>query len=206
MNVTFQWIPTPDFDLFSPEGTFIRAFVESHELARDGEGMEWGYPGFREAAPSDLGIQLNLDSPSVPFSGTFVYRLLKREDTTDESLVTLCRYGFRTYNNMWGDHPDRLTLEAWAPRPIELTVSKRGTPPPAGQRGQQSAPESNVFGQWKAAAWDFVPRSPEGIATPEYGECNTNREGLPPLPTQRSIQDDPVEPLPPSPGWPRSGL
>ena len=190
----------------SAEGTFIRAFVESHELARDGVGMEWGYPGFEAASPPEVASQLSLDSPFGPFTGTLIYRLLSRHDTDVATQVTLCRYGAYTRFEPWNDGPDRLVSRAWNPGPIILEFNRNGTPPPTEQRGPNRAPTTNKFGQWRATAWDFVPKLPQGGDTPQYAECETNSDGLPPLPTQRTNVDTHTEPLPPSPGWPGTGV
>lgn len=206
MDITFQWIPSAEFDPMSSEGTFVRAFVESHELARDGLGMEWGYPGFEAASPPELNSQLTMDSPFGPFTGTLIYRLLSRHDTDVATQVTLCRYGSYTRFEPWNDGPDRLVSRAWNPNPIILEFNKDGTPPPTGQRGPNRAPTTNKFGQWKATGWDFVPKLPHGGDTPQYAECESNSAGLPPLPTQRTNVDTHMKPLPPAPGWPGTGL
>ncbi len=45
LNASFRWVPADALDLMSAEGTFVRAYTESFELAFQGQSADWGgYP------------------------------------------------------------------------------------------------------------------------------------------------------------------
>ncbi len=201
INTTFQWLPTPDFDLMSPEGLFVRAYVESYEHARNGQDTTWGYPGFAAASPPDIDSVLANDDLGLRFTGTFFYRLLHRKYEVSSMKITLCRYGYATFPEGNGS-----TFDDWPPRPVLLNVNTTGAQPPAHQRGPRRAPVTNVFGDWKVTEIDFVPTDPHIGKTPDYSLCAATLSGIPPLPTEPAQRSEPVPPLPPSPGWPDASL
>lgn len=202
MDVTFRWIASPDFDLLSPSGTIIRAFVESYELARDGRDTAWAYPGFVNSSPLHIEQMIDFDGMSFSFSGSFFYRVLSHHDEGSLSYYTLCRYGYFSTQDSRSS-PGGRDSDWWDPRPITLTVNKADTPPPDVQRGPRRAPVVDVFGDWKVVEFDFAPRDPDVGDTPEYARCAADLSGIPAVDTDK---DSPPLPLPPSPGWPGAGL
>lgn len=53
----------------SAEGTFVRACVESFVMADEGESVEWGYPGFRDASPRNIDDQVREVPSEVAVTG-----------------------------------------------------------------------------------------------------------------------------------------
>lgn len=216
-DITFQWIPSATLDPMSAEGTFVRAYIESHELARDGGGTAWAYPGFIGASLPDISWLVQHQSSDIDFTGTLFYRALRREMNGDVVTLTLCRYGYGSSTGDWsfGTGPQETGTTArppWGvrsfnPRPLIVAFETSGPPPPTGQRGSHRAPGSDVFGDWQVTTFDFVPRDPIKGVTPDYARCETDLTGIPPLPTfEETYQEHPNAPLPPSPGWPGVGL
>lgn len=202
VDVTFQWIDTPEFDPLSSEGTFVRAYVESYELARDGVGTEWGYPGFADASPPGIDEALNDDQLGLRFSSTVYYRLLRRTAEDTSTSITLCRYGVASIRaeTHW-------EFGSWPPRPVHVSFNTTGAAPPAGERGPHRAPTNDVFGDWKVTASEFIPPEPRNGQPSEHQECRDNVSGLPPMPpTEPEQRSEPVPPQRSSPGWPAAGL
>ncbi|WP_207837774.1 hypothetical protein [Williamsia soli] len=201
----------------SAEGTFVRAYIESHELARDGGSIAWGYPGFIAASLPDISWLIQRQSSNLKFTGTLFYRTLRREMHGNVVTLTLCRYGYASSTGDWsyGTRPQETASTAgpqWGvrsfnPHPLLVSFATNGPPPPVGQRGSHKAPGSNVFGNWNVTEFNFVPRDPIGGDTPDYASCETDLTGIPRLPAlKHTYQDHPIAPLPPSPGWPGTGL
>lgn len=202
IDLTFHWMTTPEFDPLSPEGTFVRAYVESYELARDGIGTEWGYPGFADASPPNIENMLKTNQLGVYYRATQFYRLLHRLSGPSTTTITLCRYGEGTVfsNGAWWH-------SSWEPIPIRITFTTAGAPPPAGERGSRRAPALNVFGGWKTTSFELFPSDSYDVLPSLIQQCQDDTRGLPPLPPNKpQKQPAPFSPLPPSPGWPDAGL
>ncbi len=200
IDLSFRWITTPEFDPLSPEGTFVRACVESYELARDGIGTEWGYPGFADASPPNIDMMLKLDQLALTFKSTVYYRLLRRQSGSNSTRITLCRYGEASIRQKEGwEHG------AWAPQPVLIAFETGGSPPPEGERGRFRAPTTDVFGDWKVTVFDLFADDIDGQPSLSQ-QCDHDLTGLPTLPAEPYPRAEPVPPLPPSPGWPGVGL
>lgn len=202
-NITFQWIETPDFDPLSSDATFVRAYVESYEHARNGQSTDWGYPGFVEASPENIKDMILGDDLGLSFTGTLFYRPLKVESGVSSTTYILCRYGFTSYPRKPG-----WEYAWWPPRAVTLDLNKDGVPPPAKEKGPERSPHNNVFGDWKVTYFDYFARElPGWPASPEVRECEKDLSGLPPAPaTELQQLPEPKPPLPPSPGWPGTGM
>ncbi|WP_143695336.1 hypothetical protein [Williamsia sp. 1135] len=200
IDQSFRWITTPEFDPLSSEGTFVRAYVESYELARDGIGTGWGYPGFADASPPDIDMMLKLDQLGLSFTSTRYYRMLSRQSDSISTRITLCRYGESSIRQ-----EDGWEHGAWPPQPVLIAFDTGGSPPPEGERGRFRAPTTDVFGDWKVTEFDLLADDIAGQPTLSQ-QCDDNLTGLPTLPAEPYPRAEPVPPLPPSPGWPGVGL
>ncbi len=202
IDLSFRWITTPEFDPLSSEGTFVRAYVESYELARDGIGTEWGYPGFADASPPNIEQMLKTNQLGVDYRATQFYRLLRRLSGPSSTTITLCRYGEGTVfsKKAWW-------YSSWKPIPISITFTTADADPPAGERGSRRAPALNVFGGWKTTSFELFPADSYDVQPSLVQQCQDDVRGLPLLPPHKpQKQSDPFTPLPPSPGWPDAGL
>lgn len=137
LNASFRWVPADALDLMSAEGTFVRAYTESFELAFQGQSADWGgYPGFIDASPRDIDAQVKLvasNSSTRKVVNTVFYRPLRRVDTGPTSRLVLCRSEslsieqrspssdseWRKIGKPWGGYPVT----------IEFTRSANGSPP-----------------------------------------------------------------------------
>lgn len=144
------WFDTPDLDLKSPDGTFVRALVESWYLRMElGSGAY--FPGYRQASLKEY---LWPDEVWLP-----------RHDPPHTTYVWAAAF----------PDPDPQNEHDWHTRSAEVggvavciaspgtelarsgmffTYQRSGKTPPADQHGARPAPSVNVFGGWKAL--DFI--------------------------------------------------
>lgn len=199
-DVTFRWTPGNIVDLPSPEGTFVRAFVESFELANAGQSVEWGYPGFVDASPSNIaqmiGVYPPAESTDQPAVGTAFFTGLRRSDDADLTRIVLCRYGYRSIrvgDGRWSSATD-------APRPVEIDFRRGGRGPVTGGAGTARTPNGDVFGGWYVTRYDFSAVYP--TATPDEKACADSVPDDVPI-RQAAEGHEPWPAMPPSPGWSR---
>ena len=147
-DTTFRWLPGDVLDLSAPEGTFVRAFVESFEIANAAQSTSWGYPGFSDAAPSNIDQMLTVYPSKVsdarPSVGTVFFSALRREDNAYGTRIVLCRYGYSSVHDGAGK-------SAWSsrvdtPRPVEIDFRQQAATPPVRVHGSQRTPGTDVFG------------------------------------------------------------
>ncbi|SDU52570.1 hypothetical protein SAMN04488548_1341841 [Gordonia westfalica] len=201
-DTTFRWSSTPVLDPQSAEGTFVRAYVESFELANAGSSVEWGYPGFADASPSNIDQMVTAYPSEVTEAGvsearrqvgTAFYTGLRRVDDVDWTRIVLCRQGYRSVerDGSWAIGYD-------TSRPVEIDIRRTGDRPPAAPRGGQRTPEADVFGGWYTSRYDFAALYP--TPTADQKACAATRQvGMPHwLPTQG---DKPWAVSPSVPGW-----
>ncbi|MFT4396449.1 hypothetical protein ACLTEW_16100 [Gordonia lacunae] len=196
-DTTFRWTATGVLDPQSAEGTFVRAFTESFELANAGRSARWGYPGFAEAAPSNIDQMVTAYPADLSTSGrevgTAFYRALRRVDDTGSARIVLCRHGYRSvqHNGEW-------TVGFDTPRPVEIDIRRVGDDPAAAPRGGERTPGADVFGGWFTSRYDFAALYP--TPTADQKACAAMiPAGMPHwLPTAGT---DPWPSLSPSPGW-----
>ncbi|MBD0863783.1 hypothetical protein IA539_21645 [Gordonia sp. zg691] len=196
-DTTFRWTATGVLDPHSAEGTFVRAFAESFELANAGRSADWGYPGFADAAPSNID-QMVTAYPAEASSvrrqvGTAFYRGLRRTDEGEWTRIVLCRDGYRSI-----ERDGEWTVGFDMPRPVEIDIRRAGDQPATGPLGGRRAPESDVFGGWFAPRYDFAALYP--TPTADQKDCAATRPaGIPHWLPMAS--DDPWPTMPPAPGW-----
>lgn len=209
LNMSFRWSPTNVLDLKSSEGTFVRAYTESFELAFEGQSMEWGYPGFAAASPPGTDERIRLvasNSQTSRIVNTLFLFPLRREDAADRSRLTICRSELLSIEQRsdGGGVEWRNVRFPWGP-PVTIEFVRTGQRlPPADRRGTQTTPLTSMFGSWKVSYFDRLGVGPENRA--DVVACNA----LPPNPDlpRAGVETGP-EPwpvLPPSPGWPANGL
>lgn len=209
LDMSFRWIPTNVLDLGTSEGSFVRAYTESFELAFEGQSMSWGYPGFAAASPPGTDERIRLvasDSQTSRVVNTLFLRPLRREDSEDRSRLTICRSELLSIEQRsdgesvaWRNIGNR-----WA-YPITIEFVRTGQRlPPLDQRGSEVTPATSMFGSWKVAYFDRLGVGSENNA--DILACNA----LPPNPDLPRVGvetgPEPWPVLPPTPGWPANGL
>lgn len=171
------WLGTPNLDLDSPDGTFVRGIAESWYL-RSQLGPEAFFPGYREASVS-----------------AYVWSddLRPRHDPPHTTYMWVAPF----------PEPDPQNKRDWRPRSPQVggvavcgtspgtpladdalffTYSRSGQPPPANQHGPRQAPVRNIFGDWRGL--DYI--DPTDL---RMQRCSHRPGPLPSLRTSR-------------PGWP----
>ncbi|UPW10928.1 hypothetical protein M1C59_08930 [Gordonia terrae] len=196
VDTTFRWAATGVLDPQSAEGTFVRAFTESFELANAGRSVRWGYPGFVEAAPSNID-QMVTAYPTDPSTGrevgTAFYSALRRVDDNGWVRIVLCRHGYRSVQRAGGWFVGFDT-----PRPVEIDIRRVGDDPAAATRGGERTPGADVFGGWFTSRYDFAALYPTPTADQKSCAALTPA-GMPHwLPAAAT---EPWPSLSPSPGW-----
>ncbi|WP_454175574.1 hypothetical protein [Gordonia sputi] len=199
-NTTFRWIPSDTLDLSAPEGTFVRAFVESFEIANAAQSTSWGYPGFSDAAPSNIDQMITVYPSKVsdakPSVGTVFFSALRREDSAYGTRIVLCRYGYSSVRSGSGASPWSSRVDT--PRPVEIAFRQQASAPPVRVRGSQRTPGSNVFGGWYVSRYDFAAVYPNPTA--DQRACASNVPAS--VPNRSASQGaQPWAPMTPSPGW-----
>ncbi|ROZ89077.1 hypothetical protein [Gordonia sp. OPL2] len=196
-DVTFRWIPSPVFDTSGDEGTFIRAFVESFELANAGRSVDWGYRGFVDASPSNIGQMIEAyaseQSATHPGVGTAFFTGLRRVDDAGWTRVVLCRYGYRSIkvDGRWQSRVDD-------PRPVEIDFRRGGIVPPTNTQGTARTPGGDVFGDWFVTRYDFAAVYPQ--TTADERACASAIPGEAPRRAPATGRQ-PWPAMEPSPGW-----
>lgn len=210
-----RWISNPAVDLMSPEGTFVRALVESFQGARDSykAGAEsladGGFPGFDHVYQAVYGKQRDNEpgtgwwSTAKPGGGYLVgtqyYEIVSMRRDGDKMTAYVCKYGsmiasrgpdgkyFSNGSATIGDGD----LYSFGPDP---TVAAQHTPL-ANQRGAARKPADNVFGTW---VWFDLQKTPDNSAL-----CRQKLAPGTPLDWPNPyVRSDPPPTLPPDPGWP----
>lgn len=207
-----RWIPNPAVDLMSPEGTFIRATVESWtgaqasykrglDALRDG-----GYPGFEHVYHAVYGSQHGNDPKGFGDPGfdgrwevgTMYYEIAGYRRDGERMTADVCRYD----NLVATRQPDGTTYVSngsslgsgssytFGPDP---SVAEQHAPP-SRQRGAAIKPTDNVFGSW--VLLDYTNPPDKGAA------CRKLAPGTPPDWPNPFTRADPPPTLPPDPGWP----
>ncbi len=206
-DVTFRWAPTDVVDLHDPMGTFVRAFVESFELAFAGRSPEWGYPGFREAAPADIDslVAGRLVSPSysTDLAGTYFFRPLRREDDGLFTTMVLCRSDVQSVRRNPEDPAREWQNTSYPEWTFPAVIRFERTPgalPAVDRGGRARGATRDVFGAWRVV--DYVRQSVGGTRyTNERAACGrtgTNAE----IPQQpNAFGPRPWPAMKPSPGW-----
>lgn len=209
LDISFRWVPANVLDLMSPEGTFVRAYTESFELAFQGQSAEWGYPGFVDASPKDIDAQVKAvvsNSSTRKVVNTVFYRPLRRVDSGATSRLILCRseslsieQRFPSRDSEW-----RRIGKPWGyPVTIEFTRSANGNPPEK-QQGASRAPSKSVFGNWHVTFYDRLGVGPENRADIVACDALPPNPDLPAVGVEKGTQPWPT--LTPSPGWPANGV
>jgi hypothetical protein len=215
LQYTTRWIENPKLDLMTPEGTFLRAAVESMDRARfaPGTGMDaieaGGFPGIvqafnNSADPTIVAGNGNKGEISV---GTDYWEVVEFHRDGDLFTAGVCDYGSMTAikkskgfeswgRNLPNGHAVTLTFGPDANLSPQMQRA-----PKANQRGGLRAPIVNVFGTWKMTHYDNYN------ADMKLPQCGTTlAPGTPPdAPDHRYYPETPPPTLPPSPGWPSGG-
>lgn len=196
---TYRWLPNPAVDLMSPEGTFIRAAIESQDLAEWSDkkyldAYQDGYPGYTHVAKMPLAAVLGGFFPEGrKIAGTGFYEIIDLERTKTGYVAKLCHYISRAsgqdeagkYYDPAGALGSGSTM-TFGPDPYVAPAPQQAPLP--NQKGPAGRPTKDVFGTWivtdMAAAHDPFP------------ECLKLAPGTP------AHQSLPAPALPPDPGWP----
>lgn len=222
-----RWIEGPTLNLQSPEGTFVRAFIESMARISKGRGSgeaaiaDAGYPGFlavfekytvsvQQLDKSSLLVYgRGLRSAGYPIVGTNYYEPIKSTHHAGWYTVTICHYGSLTANDLqdgrfssFGSDASKTSgLEILTFGPDPLLPPDRQIAPKADQHGPSNTPSDNVFGTWVLIKDDLVGTPADKAA------CTKLAPGTPTdWPAGSAvgpyIRTSPPPTLPPSPGWP----
>lgn len=173
-NIHFSehWVQTPTVDLMSPDGTFIRAFIEAEDVRIFNLAKKKGsYPGFTTAdrTTNHAGGEFK---DVYGYTTNWVLTFTESADNTVTALV--CSYG-----SINPDNNDFPTLS-----PLTLRYARTGAPPPANQHGQARAPSVPVFGDWYATFLGY-----EAPGQPDITPCKNSQPPIDKSPVSR-------------PGWP----
>lgn len=207
-----RWIENPALDLMSPEGTFVRAAIESLNRVRFGEGQGMaaiaaaGYPGFPRAFnnandPEASAGNARKDQTQV---GTLYWEVVRFSTDGDVFTAGVCSYGSMAatktpdgYESSGRRLPSgSAKVITFGPSP-DLPADQQIAPKNR-QRGPARSPSTDVFGTWVLTDIKNLG------ANLDLPECETRlAPGTPEdAPEDYYVSPSPPPALPPSPGWP----
>lgn len=218
IQYNIRWIPNPAADLMSPEGTFVRALVESFQGARDSykPGAEsltdGGFPGFDHVYEAVYGKQRDNEpgtgwwdtaTPDGSYLvGTQYYEVVDLKREGEKITAYVCKYSSmiagRRPDGTYGSNGSATvgTGDLYSFGPDPALVPSAQHLPPANQKGPARKPADNVFGTW---VWFDFTGTPDNSAL-----CQ--RKLAPGTPTNWPnpyVRSDPPPTLPADPGWPQ---
>lgn len=211
LQYTNRWIENPSIDLMSPEGTFVRAAMES--LDRVGVGAvsgeeaiaDAGYPGFLHAfnAVRDPEEWVGNRGPINDQVGTRYWEVVELRREGDFFRTGVCSYGsaiaVKTQDGYRSSGSKPIGSATWITfgQDPALAPDKQAVPP-SSQRGPERAPVLDVFGSWVLTDLNVLD------AAKDLPQCmSTLAPGTPSdAPKDYVVQAEPPPTLPPSPGWP----
>ena len=182
-----RWLPTDVIDFDTPDGTFVRAFLEAATLTTYVGSRAASYPGFDAALAPALAQGKALDTephlrPRHPAFGAKYWRLISVVNEPGTVRVVGC-YSSPGMPPWPETNPPSETGGIVSGF---LLVYERfgGKEPPTNQRGDRAVPYDSVFGSWHAVEYD-----------PLYAE--TNRDSVTPCLADAFDSNDTIEI-----GWP----
>lgn len=207
-----RWIDNPAVDLMSPEGTFIRAAMESLNRVRYGNGSSMdvirdaGYPGFVHAfnnVKNPDSVAGNERSDQKQF-GTLYWEVVELRRVGNQFAAGVCSYGSMTATQVYdGYRSSGRLLPAGASTWITFGPDRGQSDhdsiaPSPNQRGPLNEPKTSVFGSWVLSEIKVLGTN---IDLPQC--LNTLAPGTPAdAPEAYYVTATPPNALPPSPGWP----
>jgi len=201
----------------SPEGTFVRAWLESkHRLGiGGGQGLALladGYPGFIHAFNNIRDYSTARSGgpviPGTTLVGTEYREVVSFRRDGDQFTAAVCTYSSMVAVKQGNEYTSSGTSPSYhgeslsfGPDPALAAAAQHA--PKANQKGPAEAPKDNVFGTWIATHYAFgVDESGVDFNAP----CNKVAPGTPPdWPNGRYARSTPPPVLPPYPGWPEGG-
>lgn len=217
IQLTSRWIDNPSIDLMSPEGTFVRATVESLLRASYGRGRgteaieDGGYPGFTRAFHNadDPNIFGGVGDHQATYVGTEYYEVIVLRHEPDgrytagycyfASMTALKQPDGRYFSN--GTSLVSNYGAGWLTfGPDPDLPAERQRAPKAHQQGPARVPSDNVFGTWILTSVDDFK------TLGHLPQCRRLAPGTPTdWPPGEYVRSTPPPTLPPNPGWPEGG-
>ncbi|MGE2717593.1 hypothetical protein ACQI4L_26330 [Mycolicibacterium litorale] len=213
LQYTNRWIDNPVIDLMSPEGTFVRAAVESLDRVRFGAGQgikaieDAGYPGFTRAfnGVDDLDDVAGNARKDQAIVGTLYWEVVRF--SVDQGVYTagVCSYGSMAATKVWNGYKSSGRRSSGSARVISFRPDPTIPPdqqraPKSHQRGPAGSPVNDVFGTWVLSENKVLG------ANVELPQCEEKlAPGTPPdAPEDYYVSTEPPPTLSPIPGWPEA--
>lgn len=205
-HLTTRWATENGVDLFTPQATAARAFVESRHITETSGNPADGYPGFIDATTPDTirtdpTAQQNMAQGEY---GTMYLQLLGMNPTATGYTATVRRFDYWVEDRGNGTYFNH--AGTWLVYEMDLTNPIPSIPnvTPASVSGPRRAPLTDQFGNWKITRYQFVPggihnREAKSHIPPEAAQW----PGIADTSSSGQYVDKPIYPtLEPTPGWP----
>lgn len=151
---TIVWSDPAGLDLMSPEGTYVRASIESLDVSAVNGNTDAAAPGFWDtlAGPAKSEAQNFFKmGPARGEYGVKRYEILSRTADASAMTVTVC-----AYNQQLGHEiaTQKYEFGGTGPFGTVITFQRAGeSVPPARQSGRETFVAAKVFGSWRTTAW-----------------------------------------------------
>lgn len=157
------WSDSAGLDLMSPEGTYVRASVESLDVGTSNRNRDAAVPDFWKSVTGpakEFAESLFNFGPDGPWVGIMRYQILQAADHGDSFEVTVCTFvAQRGTPTQARGNPDGTYQFRNQGNPWYLTVRRDGdTAPPSHQSGPDTFATRPVLGTWKTTDWHGLPR------------------------------------------------
>jgi hypothetical protein len=217
-DLRYQWDAEPAIDVATGAAVPVRAYIESRMLAQSMGSLDYTYPGFARAVPSDgdPNLRPNVNHPSNrALVGNSRYHILSLNRTGGSVTATVCNYLFAVASEQDNGKFESVAAR-WDKEPkgvdamrITLTAPADESSPLPPQTGTSPAPGDDVFGDWRIAGFEFATNPGFASQWPTYDvDVAKCIDKAPDSPERRAYllsgehprSDFPTSP--PSPGWP----
>ncbi|MDT5112086.1 MAG: hypothetical protein QOE20_3976 [Mycobacterium sp.] len=215
-DLRYQWDAEPGIDVTTGAAIPVRAYIESRILAQSTGNLDYAYPGFTRAVPSDgdPNLRPNVNHPrDDALIGNSRYHILSLNRTGATVTATVCNYYYTLASEQDDDKYESAAAGRSEPQGVDalrITLSAPPEPSPLPpQVGPSPAPSADVFGDWRITEFEFPTKPGFASQWPNYDADEAKCvENAPDSPERRTFlvsgehprSDFPTSP--PSPGWP----
>jgi hypothetical protein len=221
-DLRYQWDGEPGIEVLTGPAVPVRAYIESWMLAQSMGNLDYAYPGFTHAVPTDppdggWSLRPNVNHTlSNAVIGNARYHILSMNRSADIVTATVCNYDYSVAKQLdngqfqsvardFDRQPKGIRTERVS---VAVPSEQSSSLPP--QAGPSPAPSNDVFGNWRVTAHLFLTSQPGFKSQWPTFDADLAKcvDKAPDPPERRAFLTDGEHPRsnfptsPASPGWP----